>query len=46
MWIVRFMTLAGAARRSAAVVFMKCNDVMLYIVGTGEYDELMRASSS
>jgi len=31
-------------RRSASVVFMKVNDLMLYLVGTGEYDELMRAS--
>ncbi len=23
---------------------MKVNDLMLYLVGTGEYDELMRAS--
>ena len=31
-------------RRSASVVFMKVNDLMLYLIGTGEYDELMRAS--
>ena len=30
--------------RSASVVFMKVNDLMLYLVGTGEYDELTRAS--
>ena len=27
------------------MVFMKVNDLMIYLVGTGEYDELMRALS-
>ena len=31
------------SHRSASVVFMKVNDLMIYLVGTGEYDELMRA---
>lgn len=30
--------------RAGAAVFMKVQDLVFYIIGSGEYDELMRAS--